>query len=80
MCYRGATFVAVKVASRQLRNDTAGVLRRLAGRDPDKASVLVRRLLKRPRFDWVRDGEELLRSLKPGHFARPPLPTVTPVS
>ena len=65
-----------------LHDDTVApmVLRRLAGRDPDKASVLVRRLLKRPRFDWVRDGEELLRSLKPDHFARPPLPTVTPVS
>ena len=56
------------------------VLRRLAGRDPDKASTVFRRLLKRPRFDWARDGEELLRSLKPDHFARPPLPTVTPVS
>jgi hypothetical protein len=56
------------------------VLRRLADRDPDKASTVVRRLLKRPRFDWARDGEELLRSLKPEHFARPPLPTVTPVS
>jgi hypothetical protein len=42
--------------------------------------VLVRRLLKRPQFDWTRDGEELLRSLKPDHFARPPRPTVTPVS
>ena len=42
------------------------VLRRLAERDPDKASALFRRLLKRPRFDWVRDGEELLRSAKAG--------------
>jgi hypothetical protein len=65
-----------------LHDDTVApmVLRRLADRDPDKASVLVRRLLKRPRFDWTRDGEELLRSLKPDHFARPPRPTVTPVS
>ncbi|WP_158550771.1 hypothetical protein [Geodermatophilus sp. TF02-6] len=55
------------------------VLRRLADRDPDKASALFRRLLKRPRFDWARDGEELLRSVKPDHFARPPLPSVTPV-
>jgi hypothetical protein len=55
------------------------VLRRLADRDPDKASVLFRRLLKRPRFDWVRDGEELLRSAKPDYFARPPRPRVTPV-
>ncbi len=55
------------------------VLRRLADRDPDKASVLFRRLLKRPRFDWIRDGEELLRSAKPDYFARPPRPRITPV-
>ncbi len=55
------------------------VLRRLADRDPDKASTLFRRLLKRPRFDWARDGEKLLHSVKPDHFAQPPLPTVTPV-
>ena len=55
------------------------VLRRLADRDPDKASALFRQLLKRPRFDWVRDGEEVLRSAKPDHFARPPMPRVTPI-
>ena len=65
-----------------LHDDTVApmVLRRLASRDRDKATTVFRRLLKRPRFDWTRDGEELLRSLKPDHFARPPLPTVTPVS
>jgi hypothetical protein len=55
------------------------VLRRLADRDPGKASVLFRRLLKRPRFDWVRDGEELLRSAKPDYYTQPHLPSVTPV-
>ena len=55
------------------------VLRRLADRDPDKATALFRRLLRRPRFDWARDGEKLLHSVKPDHFAQPPLPTVTPV-
>jgi hypothetical protein len=40
------------------------VLRRLANRDPDKASVLFRRLLKRPRFDCTRDGEKLLHTVK----------------
>jgi len=54
-------------------------LRRLADRDADKASALFRRLLKRPRFDWVRDGEKVLRSAKADYFARPCLPTVTPV-
>jgi hypothetical protein len=56
------------------------VLRRLADRDPDKASVLFRRLLKRPRFGWARDGEELLRTAKAAYFARAPRPRVSPVS
>src|SRR6266511_996878 len=56
------------------------VLRRLAERDPDKASVLFRRLLRRPRFDWARNGEELLRTAKAAYFARVPRPRVSPVS
>jgi hypothetical protein len=40
------------------------VLRRLADQDPDKATVVFRRLLKRPRFEWSRDGEELMREAK----------------
>jgi hypothetical protein len=56
------------------------VLRRLADRDPDRASVVFRRLLKRPRFDWNRDGEGLLREVKPGYFNRPPRLRVSPLS
>lgn len=56
------------------------VLRRLADRDPGSASVVLRRVLKRPRFEWGRDGEKLLRELKPDYFARPPRPRVSPVS
>ncbi|MFI5840150.1 hypothetical protein ACIA8K_10620 [Catenuloplanes sp. NPDC051500] len=56
------------------------VLRRLAARDPEKASVVFRRLLKRPRFDWNRDGETLMREIKPGYFDRPPRPRVSPLS
>ncbi|WP_405433763.1 hypothetical protein [Micromonospora sp. NBC_00617] len=56
------------------------VLRRLAARDPERASVVFRRLLKKPRFDWTRDGEELLRAYKPEHFRRAPRPRVSPVS
>jgi hypothetical protein len=56
------------------------VLGRLANRDPDKASVLFRRLLKRPRFDWTRDGEKLLRTVKAAYFARVPRPRVSPIS
>jgi hypothetical protein len=56
------------------------VVRRLAARDPDKASELFRRLLHREGFDWARDGEELLRSAKPDYYTKPHLPQVTPVS
>lgn len=65
-----------------LQDDSAGplVLRRLAARDPERASVVFRRLLKKPRFDWTRDGEDLLRSHKPDHFRRVPRPRVSPVS
>ena len=56
------------------------VLRRLVKRDPDKASVLFRRLLKRPRFDWTADGEKLLRTVKAAYFARVPRPRVSPLS
>ncbi len=56
------------------------VLRRLAERDTEKASTVFRRLLKRPRFDWSRDGEKLLRELRPDYFAHPPRPAVSPVS
>jgi hypothetical protein len=56
------------------------VLRRLADRDPDRASVLFRRLLKRPRFDWARDGDELLRTAKSDYYAQPNRPKISPVS
>jgi hypothetical protein len=56
------------------------VLRRLAARDPKKTSVVFRRLLKRPRFDWGRDGEALMREIKPSYFDRPPRPRVSPLS
>jgi hypothetical protein len=55
------------------------VFRRLADRDRGKASDVFRRVLKRPRFDWARDGEKLLRSAKPDYFAQPRLPKITPV-
>ncbi|MEU8242067.1 hypothetical protein AB0C07_27760 [Actinoplanes missouriensis] len=56
------------------------VLRRLAARDPEKASAVFRRLLKRPRFGWSRDGEALMREVKPGYFERSPRPRVSPLS
>lgn len=65
-----------------LEDDTVEpmVLSRLADRDPDRASVVFRRLLKRPRFDWNRDGEDLLREVKPTYYERPPRPRVSPLS
>ena len=56
------------------------VLRRLADRDPEKATVVFRRLLKRPRFDWNQDGEQLLREVKPAYYDRLPRPRVSPLS
>ncbi len=56
------------------------VLCRLAERDTAKASVLFQRLLKRPRFDWNRDAEQLLRQTKADYFSRTPRPRVSPVS
>ncbi|WP_212995527.1 hypothetical protein [Winogradskya consettensis] len=56
------------------------VLRRLAEQDPDKATIVFRRLLKRPKFDWSRDAENLLREIKPDYYTRPPRPHISPVS
>jgi hypothetical protein len=54
-------------------------LRYLARRDPEKASQLLRRLLNRPKFDWSRDGESLLKQSKPRAFLNPPLPRIAPL-
>lgn len=54
--------------------------RRLADRDPHRASVLFRKLLRRPDFDWSRDGENLLRERKGAYFDRPPRPSISPIS
>jgi hypothetical protein len=65
-----------------LKDDSVSplVFRRLAAADPDGASQVFQRLLKRPRFRWDRDGEPLLRRYKPAHFDTPPLPRVVPIS
>jgi hypothetical protein len=54
--------------------------RRLADRDPQRASVLFQKLLRRPDFDWPRDGEGLLRERKGAYFDRPPRPSISPIS
>src|SRR5260370_2457003 len=56
-------------------------LRRLAARDPAKASAVFARLLKRKRgFPWNTDSEELLRRSKPSFFDGPRLPRTVPLS
>lgn len=56
-------------------------LRRLAARDPAKASTVFARLLKRKRgFSWDADGEELLRRSKPSYFDGSSLPRTVPLS
>jgi hypothetical protein len=54
--------------------------RRLADRASQRASVLFQKLLRRPDFDWHRDGEGLLREHKAAYFDRPPRPSISPIS
>ncbi|HEV2373047.1 MAG TPA: hypothetical protein VGS19_12845 [Streptosporangiaceae bacterium] len=56
-------------------------MRRLAARDPDKASLLFSRLLRRKRgFSWETDGEDLLREHKPSYFDGTRLPRTVVLS
>lgn len=63
-----------------LNDDSVSPLpfRRMALRDPVKASEVFRRLLKKPNFTWERDGEQLMHHRKASFFAKPMLPHVTP--
>jgi hypothetical protein len=54
--------------------------RRLAARDPEKASRVFQLLLKRPDFSWEPDGETLLKKRKAEYFDTPPLPCITPIT
>jgi hypothetical protein len=57
------------------------LLRRLAARDPAKASLVFARLLKRKRgFTWETDGEGLLRQHKPSYFDGTLLPRTVVLS
>ncbi len=53
--------------------------RRMAERDPFRASEVLRRVLCRKSFDWQRDGEKLMRQRKRSFFDRVPLPRVLPI-
>jgi hypothetical protein len=54
--------------------------RRMADRDPVRASEVLRRVLGRKGFDWQRDGEKLMRERKRSFFDRAPQPRVLPIS
>ena len=54
--------------------------RRMADRDPVRASEVLRRVLGRKSFDWHRDGERLMRQRKRSFLDRAPLPRILPIS
>jgi hypothetical protein len=54
--------------------------RRMAERDPLRASEVFRRVLGRKTFDWQRHGERLLRQRKRSFFDRAPQPRILPIS
>jgi hypothetical protein len=54
--------------------------RRMADRDPLRASEMFRRVLRRKSFDWQRDGEQLMRQRKRSYFDRAPLPRNLPIN
>jgi hypothetical protein len=57
------------------------LLRRLATRDPAKASTVFAKLLRRKRgFSWEADGERLLRQHKPSYFDGTLLPRTVVLS
>ena len=56
------------------------ILRRLADRDPERASQVFQRVLKQPRFSWERDGEALLHQYKADYLEKAVLPTIAVVS
>ncbi|GHE45498.1 hypothetical protein GCM10017673_54420 [Streptosporangium violaceochromogenes] len=65
-----------------LRDDDVSPIpiRRLAERDPDRASTVFRKLLKKRDFVWETHGEALLREHKARYFDTPRLPGSVPVS
>jgi hypothetical protein len=62
-------------------NTSPEPLRRLADRDPARASVVFGKLLNRKRgFSWEADGEQLLRQNKPSYFDGSRLPSTVTLS
>ena len=55
-------------------------LHRLAARDYERASEVVRLLFSRPKFSWERDAEEFLKPYKAKFANRDPNPGIIPIS
>jgi hypothetical protein len=54
--------------------------RRMAERDVNRTSEVMRRALGRRIFDWQREGEALMCEHKAAFFRRPALPRIVPIS
>jgi hypothetical protein len=54
-------------------------IHRLVQRHPDGADPVFRALLRKPRFTWARDGENLLRRHKKAFLDREPTPSISTV-
>jgi hypothetical protein len=54
-------------------------IHRLVHRHPDNADRVFRALLRKPRFTWARDGENLLRRHKKAFFDRAPTPSISTI-
>ena len=53
---------------------------RMAARDPEHANQVFRKLLGHKHFDWIIDGEKLMRRRKSHYFEQPRLPRIVPLS
>ncbi|MEO3888459.1 hypothetical protein [Nonomuraea sp. B5E05] len=71
-----------EILTSYLRGDdiSPAAIRLLAEPDPDNASVVFQKLLKKKGFSWPEHGEALLRRHKARYFETPQLPTTVPVS
>lgn len=56
------------------------VFERMATRDPELTKQVFRKLLGHNHFDWLIDGEKLMRGRKPDYFDQPRLPRIVPIS
>lgn len=56
------------------------VIRRLADENPDNATTVFRTVLKRPDFDWLSDGDDLLRQRNKDYYRTEPTPRIAPLT